>query len=163
DGRRQEERLWSRQNRKSQRFQKGRKKRRTKIAFFALALPLINAIMTNRSVDKIWPVPSSTRIKGASTMRKELSILAACSALAVGGIGILAARADDPNQPANQTTNQPADRTTDRMDRGDYAKQQSPAAREVRDTIAEATSAAIQGKFGDEAPLIRVLDGTGQI
>src|SRR5205814_6210273 len=50
--------------------------------------------------------------------------------------------------PANQ---QPADRTADRMDsaRGDLARPQSPAAKHVRDTIAEATSAAVQGKFSD--------------
>src|SRR5438552_8422194 len=80
-------------------------------------------------------------------MQRQLTIWAACAALVVGGIAILSARADDPNRPADQTTNQPADRTTD-MHR-DMARPQSPAAKEVRDTVAEATSAAVQGKFSD--------------
>ena len=80
-------------------------------------------------------------------MQRQFTIWAACAALVVGGIAILSARADDPNRPADQTTNQPADRTTDTH--RDMARPQSPAAKEVRDTVAEATSAAVQGKFSD--------------
>jgi len=82
-------------------------------------------------------------------MRRELSILAASTALAVSGIGINWARADDPAQPP---ASPPADNArADNTRGGMAAHQQSPAAKDVRETISQATSAAVQGKFEDLA------------
>jgi len=74
-------------------------------------------------------------------MRKQFTIFAASAAMAVGAMAYRVA-ADDPTNP-----NPPADRVTDRDAPG--ARQMSPAAKEVRETISDATSAAVQGKFKD--------------
>src|SRR5689334_6504470 len=79
-------------------------------------------------------------------MTKHLSILAASSALVIGGIGFSTwARADDPsNQPnSNQTEKNQTAAPSER--------QQSPDAKEIRKVLSEATSAAVQGKFSDMA------------
>src|SRR5206468_2029627 len=80
-------------------------------------------------------------------MQRKFTILAASAAMAVGAMAYRVS-ADDPNNPNSPPTNPPADRTD--MDRNaPVARQVSPAAREVRETVAQATSAAVQGKFKD--------------
>jgi len=71
--------------------------------------------------------------------------MAAAAAMAVGAMSYRVA-ADDPNNPNAPATTPPGDRTTE-MDR--TSRTVSPAAREVRETISDATSAAVQGKFKD--------------
>src|SRR5262245_48654328 len=80
-------------------------------------------------------------------MRKQLAVLAAAAAMAVGGIGFYSAtaRADDP-------AGNPPPTGTDRAggyERDTTGRQQSPAAADVRSVVSEATSAAVQGKFSD--------------
>jgi len=71
---------------------------------------------------------------------KKLTILTAAAAMALGGIGFYSSvRADDP------AVTPPADRAADTT----AGRPQSPAANEVRETISQATSAAVQGKFKD--------------
>jgi hypothetical protein len=87
-------------------------------------------------------------------MTKYLSIVAASSALAIGGLGFSSlARADEPaNQP---TANQPEKNQPGSAGAGNIvdlsARPQSPDAKEIRKVLSEATSAAVQGKFSDMA------------
>src|SRR5262245_30161755 len=80
---------------------------------------------------------------GDDTMRTHLTVFTA-AILGAGGIGFMTtARADDPvaDRPANQP---PAQLEVELANRP-----ASPAADDIRKTIAEATSAAVQGKFED--------------
>jgi len=78
-------------------------------------------------------------------MRTDLKIAVVLGATAVGGVGYRAiARSDDPD------ANPPAQRAPD-TDRNAPDMPQSPAANDVREIFAQATSAAVQGKFEDVA------------
>jgi hypothetical protein len=74
-------------------------------------------------------------------MQRKMTILAASAAMAVGAMAYRVS-ADDPNNP-NPAVTPSGDRVASE------ARQVSPSAKEVRQTVSEATSAAVQGKFSD--------------